>query len=59
VLNPYLLGSRVEMHPLLIVFGVLAGEQVAGIPGMFFSVPAMAALRAIVARSRRHRDAKT
>src|SRR5204863_9412278 len=50
VLNPYLLGSGVEMHPLLVLFGVLAGEQIAGIPGMFFSVPAMAAARVIVVR---------
>ncbi len=53
VLNPQLLSSGVELHPLLVLFGVLAGEQVAGIPGMFFSVPVIAALRIIVVRSRR------
>jgi len=57
VLNPYLLGSGVEMHPLLVLFGVLAGEQIAGIPGMFFSAPAMAAVRVIYVRTREHRDA--
>ena len=45
VLNPHLMSSGVNIHPLLVLFGVLAGEQIAGIPGMFFSVPAMAALR--------------
>jgi predicted PurR-regulated permease PerM len=48
VLNPYLMSSGVEIHPLLVLFGVLAGEEVAGIPGMFFSVPIMAALRVLV-----------
>ena len=53
VLSPYLLSSGVELHPLLVLFGVLAGEQVAGIPGMFFSVPVIAALRVIFIRLRR------
>jgi predicted PurR-regulated permease PerM len=45
VLSPYLMGQGVELHPLLVLFGVLAGEKIAGIPGMFFSVPVIAALR--------------
>jgi len=53
VLSPQLLSSGIELHPLLVLFGVLAGEQVAGIPGMFFSVPVIAGLRIIVVRSRR------
>jgi predicted PurR-regulated permease PerM len=50
VLNPYLMSSGVDIHPLLVLFGVLAGEEAAGIPGMFFSVPVIAALRVIVLR---------
>jgi predicted PurR-regulated permease PerM len=42
VLNPYLMSSGVEIHPLLVLFGVLAGEKIGGIPGMFFSVPVLA-----------------
>lgn len=53
VLNPYVMGSGVEIHPMLVLFGVLAGEQLAGIPGMFFSVPVMAALRVILIRLRK------
>lgn len=53
VLSPYLLSSSIEIHPLLVLFGVLAGEQVAGIPGMFFSVPVIAGLRILVVRMRR------
>jgi predicted PurR-regulated permease PerM len=50
VLNPYLMSSGVEMHPLLVLFGVLAGEKIGGIPGMFFSVPAIAILRVVYDR---------
>jgi|GraSoiStandDraft_16_1057320.scaffolds.fasta_scaffold70020_4 predicted PurR-regulated permease PerM len=55
VLSPYLLSSGVKIHPLLVLFGVLAGEQLAGIPGMFFSVPVIAALRLILIRLGRRR----
>jgi predicted PurR-regulated permease PerM len=55
VLSPYLLSAGVELHPLLVLFGVLAGEQVAGVPGMFFSVPVIAALRIIIVRMRRRK----
>lgn len=52
IVNPQLMSAGVQLHPLLVLFGVLAGEQAAGIPGMFFSVPVMAALRVIVKRVR-------
>lgn len=58
VLSPYLMSAGVKIHPLMVLFGVLAGEQLAGIPGMFFSVPVMAALRLILLRLRRRRPGK-
>jgi predicted PurR-regulated permease PerM len=53
VLNPYLMSAGIELHPLLILFGVLAGENLAGIPGMFFSVPVIAILRVVYQNLRR------
>jgi predicted PurR-regulated permease PerM len=50
VLNPYLMSAGIEMHPLLVLFGVLAGEKIGGIPGMFFSIPVIAILRVIYDR---------
>ena len=50
VLQPMLLSAGMRMHPLLIIFGVLAGGELAGIPGIFFSIPLMAALRLIFLR---------
>jgi len=55
VLSPYLMGHGVELHPLLVLFGVLAGEKIAGVPGMFFSVPVIAALRVIFLRVQKAR----
>ncbi len=50
VLNPYLMSAGVDVPPLLVLFGVLAGEQIAGVAGMFFSVPVIAALRILMVR---------
>jgi predicted PurR-regulated permease PerM len=55
VLSPYLMGKGVEMNPMFVLFGVLAGEQVAGVTGMFFSIPVLATVRVIVVRLRRTR----
>lgn len=51
VLSPHLMSSGVELHPLLVIFGALAGEELAGIPGMFLSVPVLAALRVFYVRA--------
>jgi predicted PurR-regulated permease PerM len=47
VLSPKLLSSGTELHPLIVIFGVLAGGQIAGIAGTFLSVPVMATLRIV------------
>lgn len=43
VLNPYLMSDGVEVPPLLVLLGLLAGEEIAGVVGIFLSVPALAA----------------
>jgi predicted PurR-regulated permease PerM len=50
VISPLLMGAGVKLNPLLVLFGVLAGEQIAGIAGMFFSVPVIATLRVVYVR---------
>lgn len=57
VLNPYLMSSGVELHPLVVLFGVLTGAELLGVPGMFFSVPVMAVLRLVINRLRRRQIA--
>lgn len=48
IVSPRIMSSGVGIPPALIIFGFLAGEQLAGIPGMFLAVPILAVLRIIV-----------
>ncbi len=50
VLSPYLMSSGIELHPLLVLFAVLAGDALGGVPGVFFSLPVLAILRVVYLR---------
>jgi predicted PurR-regulated permease PerM len=41
-LMPKIVGSQVKINPLIVILGVVVGEMVWGIPGMFLSVPYIA-----------------
>jgi predicted PurR-regulated permease PerM len=45
VSSPRIMGGTLELHPLAILFGVLAGGEVAGVIGVFLSIPVLATLR--------------
>jgi predicted PurR-regulated permease PerM len=47
VVSPHLLSAGMKLHPLLVIFGVLAGGSIAGIAGSFLSVPVLATLRIV------------
>jgi predicted PurR-regulated permease PerM len=47
VVSPHLLSAGMKLHPLLVIFGVLAGASIAGVAGSFLSVPVLAALRIV------------
>jgi predicted PurR-regulated permease PerM len=53
-LAPRLLSAGMELHPLLIIFGVLAGGYLAGIAGSFLSVPVLATLRIVYRQLRKN-----
>jgi predicted PurR-regulated permease PerM len=55
VLSPHLMGQGVELHPLLVLFGVFAGAEIAGVAGTFLSVPVLALARIIYRRIRKSR----
>ncbi len=40
VLNPKIIGDAAHMHPIIVVFALLAGEQVFGLTGALLAVPA-------------------
>src|SRR5882724_2119485 len=52
VSSPLIMGRGVELHPGLVIFGVLAGGELAGVAGMFLSVPVIAGLRVVWRRLR-------
>ncbi len=45
VTSPRIMGTTLELHPLLVLFGVFAGGEVAGVIGVFLSIPVLATLR--------------
>jgi predicted PurR-regulated permease PerM len=52
VTSPRIMGQSMELHPLAAIFGVMAGGEVAGILGIFLSIPVMASLRIVFRRWR-------
>jgi predicted PurR-regulated permease PerM len=47
VVVPNVMGSALRLHPLLVIFGLLAGGEIYGLPGILISLPLLAVLRAI------------
>jgi predicted PurR-regulated permease PerM len=47
IVVPNVMGSALRLHPLLVIFGLLAGGEIYGLPGVFVALPLLAALRAI------------
>lgn len=43
--SPRIMGGKLELHPLAVLFGVLAGGEVGGVIGVYLSIPLMATLR--------------
>lgn len=48
LLTPKIIGDKLGMHPLIVVFALLAGGELLGILGMLIAVPLTAALRIII-----------
>ena len=44
VFYPRIIREGIHLHPLAVILSVLAGEQVAGIPGVFIAIPLVALL---------------
>jgi len=58
VLSPHLMSRGVELHPLMIILGVLAGGEIGGIAGIFLSIPILALIRLLYHRARKMRAAR-
>ncbi len=49
-LMPKIVGSKVKLNPLIVIIGVIAGEMMFGISGMFLSIPFLAIAKVIFDR---------
>ena len=52
MVTPRIMGKSMELHPLAAIFGVLAGGEIAGVLGIYLSIPVMAGLRIVWRRWR-------
>ncbi len=48
LVNPYIMGKITKLHPLIILFSVLAGEHIAGIVGLILAVPVAGIIRILL-----------
>ncbi len=48
IVIPKLMGAAIAVHPLLVIFGILAGAQIMGIGGILLALPLLAVGREIV-----------
>jgi predicted PurR-regulated permease PerM len=58
VVSPRVMGKTMELHPLAAIFGVLAGAEIAGVLGVYLSIPVMASLRIVWRRWRMYAEKK-
>ncbi|HWF08194.1 MAG TPA: AI-2E family transporter [Bryobacteraceae bacterium] len=58
VLSPHLMSRGVELHPLMIIFGVFAGGKLGGVAGIFLSIPILALIRLFYHRARKAQAAR-
>ena len=49
-LMPKIVGSQVRLNPLIVILGVVTGEMLWGIPGMFLAIPYLAIAKVIFDR---------
>lgn len=59
VTYPRIVRGGIHMHPLAIILSVLAGEGVAGIPGVFISIPIVAVATVIYRNILEHRGRRS
>ena len=55
---PRIVREGIHLHPLAIILSVLAGEQMAGIPGVFISIPVVALLTVLYRHILEHSGSK-
>ena len=52
VLSPWLVGERIGLHPVTVIFAVLAGGQLFGFVGILLGLPVAAVIVVLLRHSR-------
>ncbi|MGI8316050.1 AI-2E family transporter [Halobacillus mangrovi] len=47
LLSPYIMGKSIHIHPLFIILALLAGGELAGVPGLILAVPVLTCVKVI------------
>ncbi len=47
IVVPKVMGSALRLNPLLVIFGLLAGAEINGLPGILVALPLLAVMRAL------------
>ena len=47
LISPRVLGKNLEIHPLMVIFGMMVGGAIGGIVGIYLSIPLMVVIRVI------------
>ena len=55
---PRLIGQGIHLHPLAVIFAILAGEKLAGVPGIFLAIPVVAILTVFYRHWMEHRGSE-
>jgi len=54
LLTPYLLGDRIGMHPVAVIFAVMAGGQLFGFVGILLALPVAAVIMVLLRHAHEH-----
>jgi len=54
ILTPQLVGERIGLHPLMVIFALLAFGQLFGFVGVLVALPASAIMSVVVRHLRQH-----
>ncbi|MGI8810981.1 MAG: AI-2E family transporter [Pyrinomonadaceae bacterium] len=58
VIYPRIIREGIHLHPLAVILSVLAGEQIAGIPGVFIAIPLVALCTVLYKHILQHTDSR-
>jgi predicted PurR-regulated permease PerM len=58
-ISPRVVGQNLEIHPLMVIFGMMVGGEIGGIVGIYLSIPLMVVIRVIWRRLLHRAETKT